>query len=67
MNKQNQNLLNVQSIWASSLFFLSQVDYKKPKRGDWRHGSVIKSTGFSSRGPRFYSQHRHGSSDHNGL
>jgi hypothetical protein len=30
--------------------------------GGWRHGSVIKSTGFSSRGPRFNSQHPQGNS-----
>ncbi|EDL21919.1 mCG141809 [Mus musculus] len=33
----------------------------KDSRG-WRDGSVVKSTVYSSKGPRFNSQHPHGSS-----
>ena len=32
------------------------------KIGGWRNCSVIKNTGYSSRGPRFNSQYPHGSS-----
>ena len=35
--------------------------YKIGTQG-WRDGSVVKSTGCSSRGPQFNSQHPHGSS-----
>jgi hypothetical protein len=31
--------------------------------GGWRHGSAVKSTGYSSRGPGFKSQLQHGSSN----
>ena len=34
----------------------------KARVGGWRDGSVVKSTGYSSRGPEFKSQHPHGSS-----
>jgi hypothetical protein len=39
---------------------LSQSNNNNNKYG-WRDGSVIKSTGCSSRGQRFDSQHPHGS------
>ena len=35
---------------------------QKLSKRDWRDGSVVKSTGYSSRGPRFNSQHPLGSS-----
>ena len=34
----------------------------KLRSGDWRDGSVVKSTGYSSRGPEFDSQQPHGAS-----
>nr|AAD29365.1 putative CAMP protein [Mus musculus]AAI45147.1 Vesicle-associated membrane protein 5 [Mus musculus]AAK38123.1 CAMP protein [Mus musculus] len=34
----------------------------KRKKNGWRAGPEIKSTGYSSRGSRFSSQHPHGSS-----
>jgi len=33
---------------------------KKKSIRSWRDGSMVKSTGCSYRGPRFYSQHPHG-------
>lgn len=30
---------------------------KTKSKGDWRDGSIVKSTGWSSTGPRFSSQH----------
>ena len=35
---------------------------KKWIKGDWKNSSEAKNTGFSSRGPRFKSQHPQGSS-----
>ena len=44
--------------WISDL---GKAYTKEPAPG-WRDSSVVKSTDYSSRGPRFNSQHPHGSS-----
>ena len=40
---------------------------KEQTTGGWRDGSVVKSTGCSSRGIWFSSQHPHGSSQFQGI
>jgi hypothetical protein len=54
INKLNKNKLR-KNTWKI-------LHLKVLKMGGWRDGSVVKSTGCSSRGPRFNSQHLHGSS-----
>jgi hypothetical protein len=57
--------------FQASLSYLVSLNYldtwvtiSKDKKGEggWRDGSLVKSTGCSSRGPKFNSQHAHGSS-----
>jgi hypothetical protein len=38
------------------------INIIKKGRGDWRDGSVVKSTNCTSRGPEFNSQQPHGGS-----
>jgi hypothetical protein len=48
---------------SPSLSSLIKVEaYKTPQIQGWRGGSAVESTGYSSRGLRFYSQHQRGSS-----
>jgi hypothetical protein len=45
-------------IWAKPRIFWN----KKVRRG-WRVGMVVKSTSYSSTGPKFNSQHPYGDSE----
>jgi hypothetical protein len=45
----------------TTMGFLRHHNYLKCCFGDWRHGSEVKSTGCSSKGPWFNSQHPQGS------
>jgi hypothetical protein len=47
--------------WRSVILLLYLFILRGLGRG-WRDGSVVKSTGGSSRGPEFYSQQPHGGS-----
>jgi len=58
------------SPWASQAFMWytdihagkTLIHLKVKRDGDWRDGSEVKSTGYSSRGPEFKSQQLHGGS-----
>ena len=41
---------------------IQRKEKKKKKRGDWRDGSVVKSSNCSSKGLEFKSQQPHGGS-----
>lgn len=56
-SRGNIFLGNAGAIWS----------FKKVSVWGWRGGSTVKSTGFSSRGSRFSSQHPQGSSELTGI
>ena len=53
---------NTLQLWRKEHSYLSPKMIISWEQGGWRDGSVVMSTGCSSRGPGFYSQHPQGSS-----
>jgi hypothetical protein len=55
------NLIFIKYVFKHQRSLLFRLFFKNNFRG-WRDGSVMKSTGCSSRGPEFNSQQPHGGS-----